>query len=161
MIIQQLFRTRIAKAMVVGCCLASVIGLWPQSAIANQSFQRESRFQLAAIAAQFSLNNPLTSYSAQLSGGRSEAIRLPALSADQTYVLIGLCDSHCYDLDFSVYDEHDNLVTRNIADHAYPMVHVSPKWTGDFTLHISMPSCVVNMCSYRVGVFNQRRPSRR
>ena len=128
--------------------------------MANPSFQQEARFQLSAIASRLNLHTSLFTYSNQLREGRVGEFQLPTLRAGQTYVLVGLCDRNCYDLDFSVYDENNNLVARNTAAHAYPMVRVSPKWTGDFTVHISMPSCVVNMCSYCVGVFNQQSSSR-
>ena len=75
------------------------------------------------------------------------------LSATRSYAIVGACDTDCADLDFWLYDENDNLIDSDTGTDAVPVVRVTPRWSGTFSLRVRMVACTVEPCAYGVGVF--------
>ncbi|HEU4456295.1 MAG TPA: hypothetical protein VFR81_24730 [Longimicrobium sp.] len=85
-------------------------------------------------------------------GSRQHEIRL---TGGVAYAIVGECDEDCSDLDFELFDAAGNPVDDDLAVDDTPVVQVTPRRTGTFTLRVKMASCSTNPCFYGVGIFNQ------
>ena len=151
---QKIFTCWISKALAISSIVGASL-LVPAVAMANALSESEVALQLWAIAAELGLQNSDLSdvRMDDLDRGYYHNVNL-TLRSGRTHVLIGVCDTDCLDMDFKLYDENGNLLKQDIAPDAYPTVSISPRWTGDFTLRVSMPRCSTHYCSYGVGLFN-------
>ncbi|MEM1271776.1 MAG: hypothetical protein AAGI08_17135 [Bacteroidota bacterium] len=70
-----------------------------------------------------------------------------------SYLLLGVCDEDCSDLDLELYDGYDNLISEDDMEDDAPVVDVFVKQSGDFTLKVTMYACSENPCYYGVGVY--------
>lgn len=75
------------------------------------------------------------------------------LDADQDYAIVGACDVDCSDMDFWLYDENANLIDSDTSTDDVPIVRVTPRWSGQFTIRVKMYACSVEPCYYGIGVF--------
>ncbi len=75
------------------------------------------------------------------------------LETGHTYVLAGVCDEHCQDLDLELYDGYGNLISQDDEVDDAPIVDVSVAQGGIFTLRVTMYECSTNPCYYGFGVF--------
>ncbi|EDZ95223.1 hypothetical protein AmaxDRAFT_2136 [Limnospira maxima CS-328] len=75
------------------------------------------------------------------------------LNSGSSYILVGVCDEDCRDIDLSLYDENNNLIDSDTALDDYPMVEVDPKWSGRFKVEVTMANCNASTCYYGVGGF--------
>lgn len=153
--IRSMFRSRFAKAALVVAGLTGVSFAAPKIAEATGWSESQVAAQLLVLASGMNLYNAeLTDVQINdLTNGYYHTISLNNLQAGQTYVFMGVCDNDCSDMDMSLYDDAGNMVDRDVAPDAYPIVDVNPRWTGDFSLRVSMPDCQANYCSYGVGMF--------
>lgn len=76
-----------------------------------------------------------------------------SLRAGVSYRIVGECDTNCSDLDIKLYDENGNLVSSDLQDDDTPVVSVTPRWSGDFRIHVIMANCITDYCGYGVGLF--------
>lgn len=77
------------------------------------------------------------------------------LRGGTNYLLTGLCDQDCQDLDLAIYDENGNLVKRDTQIDATPVVSVTPQWTGNFRIRVSMAKTTAAYSYYGVAVFGK------
>ncbi|NKB89424.1 MAG: hypothetical protein GKS06_14495 [Acidobacteria bacterium] len=71
------------------------------------------------------------------------------------YLIVGVCDGDCSDLDLLLYDRDDNVVLQDIEMDDYPVL-VSPSGrSGVHYIEAAMPSCSVEPCYYAVQVFHR------
>lgn len=67
------------------------------------------------------------------------------------YVVLACGDGVAYDLDIYLYDENGNLIDRDRLTDNRPVVTVTPRWTGPFTVRVYMYSSR-GPASYTMGV---------
>ena len=73
-----------------------------------------------------------------------------------SYQLRGVCDNDCSDLDLALFDEYDNLVSRDYGTDDTPVVRTTPTSTGRFKLRVVMADCQIAPCNYGVRTFANR-----
>jgi hypothetical protein len=78
------------------------------------------------------------------------------LEADVEYVVIGVCDTDCSDLDLRLKDENGNTIDEDFATDDFPIVEVTPSWTGRFDLEVVMADCDAAYCYYGVAIYGKR-----
>ncbi len=71
------------------------------------------------------------------------------------YAIIGVCDKDCTDLDVKLYDENNHLIASDTTADDKPLVSVTPRWTGQFRILVSMYKCSSSPCYYGIGVFGK------
>jgi hypothetical protein len=76
------------------------------------------------------------------------------------YLVKGICDGDCDDVDIYVYDRCDNLVDNDTLPDADPMVSLGPGVDGSHKIRVTMPACRVEPCYYAVQVFQRARTDR-
>jgi hypothetical protein len=77
------------------------------------------------------------------------------LSRGYSYKIVAVCDGDCGDIDLNLYDENGNVIAKDTGNDDYPIVEVSPRWTGAFKLKIKMYDCDLEPCKVGVVVFGQ------
>lgn len=82
----------------------------------------------------------------------SVAYDLP-VERDTEYMIIGVCDADCDDLDLAVYDQDGNQITSDFATDDYPVLEFRARRRGTWTLQVSMPGCAADTCVFGVEVY--------
>jgi hypothetical protein len=90
----------------------------------------------------------------RLPQGRADTLSV-TLRQGFEYVLLGVCDNDCTDLDIKIFDENNNLVAEDSSTDDVPIVTVTPRRTARFRISINMFKCSDNPCYYGVGVFGK------
>ena len=90
-------------------------------------------------------------YISNLQNSESESITI-TLEAGVPYIITGVCDSDCDDMDLWLYDENGDLVDFDEELDAYPFVEVTPEATVEFVLEAFIPDCSADICYYGVGL---------
>jgi hypothetical protein len=77
------------------------------------------------------------------------------LNKGVSYGLLAACDQSCGDIDLELYDENGRLVASDLKSDGYPFVGVTPRWSGEFTLKVTMVTCRDQPCLYGFGLFRE------
>lgn len=77
------------------------------------------------------------------------------LQTGSSYMLMGVCDQDCRDLDLALYDGYGNLISADETEDDAPVVDVTVTTGGDFTLEVTMYQCSEDICYYGVGLYRQ------
>ncbi|GEM_PF-791350 len=106
----------------------------------TQASDRESLLKLAIAATKFRSEG--YSCRSRASGERlneddSYTVK-NTLYTGNSYAIIGAGDSDVIDLDIELYDENFNLIDRDTQTDPYPIVKVSPGWSGRFYIRATM-----------------------
>ncbi|HEV7590482.1 MAG TPA: hypothetical protein VGO40_20395 [Longimicrobium sp.] len=83
-----------------------------------------------------------TNHSVQLNGGTS-------------YTLIGVCDNDCSDFDLRLFDPSGREVASDVLTDDTPVVSVSPRRSGTYTVRAIMTACSDQPCRYGIGVYGR------
>jgi hypothetical protein len=75
------------------------------------------------------------------------------LQAGVHYVLVGVCDNDCADIDLSIFDNAGTQLDSDYEGDAYPVLEVTPSGTAAYRVHAYMASCDTEPCFYGVGVY--------
>lgn len=75
------------------------------------------------------------------------------LQAGVHYVLVGVCDNDCSDIDLSIFDGSGTQLDSDYEGDAYPVVEVTPSGTASYRVHTYMASCETEPCFFGVGVY--------
>ena len=90
--------------------------------------------------------------SLQQRGGRRFNLML---RAGQDYRIVGVCESHCADLDMRLYDPNNQLIAQDVAQDRVPVIHVTPTTTGNYTIEALMYRCNAAQCWYAFNVYSR------
>ena len=90
----------------------------------------------------------------KLSEGSSKSYNFK-LNKGQEYRILTACDDNCNDMDAKLLDENGNTVSKDFDSDDLPMLEASPKWTGDFSLKVTMHRCSQESCKYAVAIFGK------
>jgi hypothetical protein len=77
------------------------------------------------------------------------------LNAGTSYSLIGVCDNDCSDLDMRVYDSNGRMVGEDVLTDDTPVVNVTPRRSGTYTVRAIMTTCSQAPCRYGLGVYGR------
>lgn len=72
-----------------------------------------------------------------------------------TYVILGVCDTDCRDLDLELRDEGGRAVDDDVEADDAPVVAVTPAAAGRYTVRAIMADCASSPCRYGLGVFKK------
>jgi hypothetical protein len=75
------------------------------------------------------------------------------LQAGVAYVLVGVCDNDCPDVDLMLLDDSGNEIDSDYETDAVPIVEVTPFRTQSYQVHVYMADCTSEPCFYGVGVY--------
>ena len=72
------------------------------------------------------------------------------------YQLTGFCDGDCRRLDISLFDGNNNKIAEHTTTDDKPVLNVTPKETGKYTLRVVMGECTVDPCDWGVRAYAPR-----
>lgn len=72
-----------------------------------------------------------------------------------TYVVLGVCDNDCKDLDLKLQDESGRDVDSDVQEDDAPVVAVAPTANARYRVQAIMADCGKSPCRYGLGVFRK------
>lgn len=90
--------------------------------------------------------------SGDLRTGQDEEFELE-LEGGKTYIIVGVCDGDCTDLDMALTTSGGEDVDSDYEDDDVPMVMVEVERGATYNLKVRMAACSVEPCAFGVGVF--------
>lgn len=84
--------------------------------------------------------------------GQDEEFELE-LQGGKTYIIVGVCDGDCSDLDMALSTSAGEDVDSDYAEDDVPMVMVEVPSNSTYKLMVRMAACSVEPCGFGVGVF--------
>lgn len=90
--------------------------------------------------------------SGDLDQGEDEEFELE-LEGGKTYIIVGVCDGDCSDLDMALTTAAGADVDSDYELDDVPMVTVEVERSGTYHLKVEMATCSVAPCAFGVGVF--------
>ena len=88
-----------------------------------------------------------------LDDGESDSWTFP-LEAGSTYLITGVCDADCSDLDIEVRDENGTPIVEDATADDVPVVQFQVPSSGRYTVDVRMYSCSTSFCYFGLGIFN-------
>lgn len=92
-----------------------------------------------------------------LQAGNEYRWNVGTLRGGQTYRILGACDQDCTDVDIFVEDENGIEVGRDVALDDHPVVTITPRHDGPFTVRIGLVNCEIEPCYVAGRVLQQGR----
>lgn len=141
------------------------VGLWSKPAGSSSSSNNNSsggdrwetvvRSQLAtkgevAVRNGYQMSHEI--FMGRLDDDANESLNIP-LDGGNDYILIGVCDQDCSDVDLVIYDPNGNEVDSDVEDDDSPVLQLKVRENGRYRVKVSMPACSANPCRYGVGVW--------
>ena len=77
------------------------------------------------------------------------------LAAGVEYMIMGVCDADCDDLDLTLTDTNGNEITSDALNDAYPVLIFTAPAGGAHILWVTMYDCSVSPCSFGYKVFRK------
>ncbi len=144
-----------ATAIAALCLLA-----WPLAVQAARRSMTEwealVRIKLAAAALLLSIVDAHLTYDpyiGTLDDNTYRDIRV-TLHKGVSYVLLGVCDDDCRNLNMKLYDEDGQFVGADTGPGSTADLEIQPRHTQDFILRMIMKRCNREPCYYGLGVYN-------
>ena len=127
-------------------------------ATGEDAFEREVYTQLEAAAREvrddgFRMTHDI--FTGSLDEGRREDVTFE-FERGGVYMVIGVCDTDCDDFDLELRDESGRKVDDDDGEDDVPVVAVSPRRSGRYTVRATMASCGSDPCRYGLGVVKKR-----
>lgn len=145
------------KALGAQCIAIVTLFVTPTTALAQAQYVEQIRIQLNKARDLLEARGFEKTHDYKidtLRRGDAESTNL-VLRKGMNYAIIGVCDKDCTDLDIKLYDENDHLIASDTSDDDKPLVSVTPRWTGQFRILVSMYKCSSSPCYYGIGVFGK------
>lgn len=90
----------------------------------------------------------------KLKAGESETWNI-TLAAGQTFLVTGVCDASCTDIDLWLTDAKGQELDSDVEPDDGPVLVYEVRTTGTYTVKISMFACSQDPCFYGLGVFSR------
>jgi hypothetical protein len=78
------------------------------------------------------------------------------LKAGNTYMIVGVCDQDCDDLDLFLTSASGELIDSDVEPDDVPMLTPTIVRDGTYFLRVKMHSCSIAPCGYGIAVFAKR-----
>jgi len=69
------------------------------------------------------------------------------------YMILGVCELACRDINFKILDRDGTLVEEDLKDDPFPLVPIGAARSTTFNIDVMMVACSQPMCSYAVRVY--------
>jgi hypothetical protein len=129
----------------------------PATASAQDEWTRQVQVQISAADQEFRSGGFRSTHEVVTGGladGAAEDVEM-TLDAGKEYVILGVCDVDCSDLDLILRDRSGAVVDSDFEVDDVPIVTVTPSRTGTYTVEVRMASCSAAPCRYGVAVYGR------
>jgi hypothetical protein len=110
--------------------------------------------QAASIATNQGMRRTHTPYIGSLRTGASTNHSVQ-LNGGTSYSLIGVCDNDCSDFDLRLFDSNGREVAADVLTDDTPVVSVTPRRGGTYTVRAIMTACSSQPCRYGIGIYGR------
>ena len=129
--------------------------LLPVPALAQDTFEQQVRDQLDAVSASFrddgyTLVHEI--YIGRLDEDGEESVAFD-LGRGKTYMIMGVCDTDCSDLDLVLYDGDGDEIDSDLETDDVPLVSVTVDRADSYRLEVTMAACEEEPCRFGIGVY--------
>ena len=76
-----------------------------------------------------------------------------SLNAGRSYIILGVCDNDCTDVDLRLYGPDGSTVIQDLATDDHPTLNFTAPSTGNYRLEVIMATCRQSPCYYGVQLF--------
>lgn len=138
-------------------CLVVAALLVPAAATAQNQWQQTVRSQVSQHDDFLSERGYTLSgdvYNGKLNDDYYQDLTID-LEPGTSYAFMGVCDEDCHDIDLRLYDPAGNEVATDLRTDDWPIVMVTPHYSGTYQVRVVMASCSKNPCYYGIGVFTK------
>ena len=77
------------------------------------------------------------------------------LERGKDYVMWGVCDQDCSDIDLVIYNSDGDEVDSDLETDDKPLLHVVPSRDGRYKVKVTMVNCSADPCRYGVGLWSK------
>lgn len=122
-----------------------------------QTYARQVWNQLQAVydeisdGSSFTLNNYIIG---KLADGAKDTWTFP-LTRGREYLIIGVCDNDCSDVDLTVKDGSGSVVVKDEGIDDTPVTRFRVTGSGRFTVEVTMADCDDAPCFFGFGLFEK------
>lgn len=74
-------------------------------------------------------------------------------AAGKSYLIVGVCDNDCMDLDLSLETKDRAVVASDLLDDSLPIIDYTSSSSATYWIRPAMVTCSVNPCGYGIAVF--------
>lgn len=130
-------------AAICGVALLSAAG----TASAQNNYEQAVRNNLNSQhqVAGYSQDRGTSDWVGALRSGQPQYFEVQ-LARGANYMIVGVCDGDCKDVDMEVYDARGNSVGSDTLADDYPRVSVTPSASGTYSVKIWLHQCSVEPC---------------
>jgi len=147
-------KTKFGVAAVAAAGLA-VAGAAPTIAQAtNEALVNQLLGTAAGMAKERGFSSTHSRHNGSLNVNQTETVTLD-LNAGTSYMVIGLCDQDCSDIDLWISDENGYEIDSDTLEDDVPIVEVTPRRNARFSIRAKMITCNVEPCFYGIGVYGK------
>jgi hypothetical protein len=93
-------------------------------------------------------------YMSTLEKDRNKSVDIE-MEGGTDYVVLGVCDNDCPDLDLTLYDENGKQVSEDVQTDAFPVVQASPRNNATYRVKATMANCTANPCWFAISVYKK------
>lgn len=135
---------------------ASVTPLSAQSTSADQVWdQLQSRAYTTAESEGFALVNYMVGWLMKGASEDSDSNWPRTLDAGYSYLIVGVCDNDCPDVDLSLEDEAGVAVASDTGSGDMPLIRFAPSKTALYWIDPTMHACSREPCAYGIAIFRK------
>lgn len=117
-------------------------------------FQRTVQRELRRYESEFEVQDMTHAvYMSSLREGSSETLTVE-LEGGVDYLILGVCDEDCDDLDLELF-QGNTAVDDDMATDDFPVVTVEPSADRTYRLRVTMAGCDVAPCRYGIAVYER------
>jgi len=113
---------------------------------------RNQLSRAATTAAQQGLRLMADPYVGSLRQGASTDLSIN-LNAGRSYMMVGVCDQDCSDVDLRLFDPSGNEVDSDLLADDVPIVDTRPARSGTYRVRVIMTACRTEPCRFGVGLY--------
>ena len=77
------------------------------------------------------------------------------LRSGRSYAILGACDDDCEDMDLFLMDRNGNELDSDTEVDSFPLIAITPSYSGSYQVRVKMYECTVEPCFYSVGVYRR------
>jgi hypothetical protein len=141
----------IARVVAVALLCVVPASLSAQSYARQVWTQLQTAYDAVSDGSSFSLNNYVIG---KLADGATDTWTFP-LQRGKEYLILGVCDNDCADVDIVVKGLNGNVVVKDEDVDDNPVTRFRVTTSGRFTVEIGMADCKDDPCFFGFGLFEK------
>ncbi|HEX8395481.1 MAG TPA: hypothetical protein VF665_24230 [Longimicrobium sp.] len=90
----------------------------------------------------------------RLNNGTQQDVNV-TLNQGREYLVIGMCDRGCSDVDLQLFDASGTKVSEDVMDDDVPILEFRAASSGSYRMRVVMARCTTEPCAYGVSVYSK------